>query len=518
MNRLRSALILVLFLLPILFFVALGAYALFALGWMFWTWWLLPACWGLAYYLARRGSWKASLHQLPNVELPAYWTPRDRDAWQIVERAASTAPGIAPQSLLEPTFYLRSAETLLLDVARHYHPKATDPMAPVTISELLTVAQLAIEDLAELFDVYVPGSRHMTVARWRSMSKLPQWYGIASNIGYLVSAAFGPAAAASRFLLSKLVLSPALQVMQDNLLYWFYAAYLQRVGLYAVELNSGRLRVGAARWRMLVKASQSPSHVPSPRIETSTVEESLTITVAGQLKAGKSSLINALLDRSDAAYDALPTTRVVSKYELVGDNWIGSLVLQDTAGYGGTDHAHQAMQEAVEAGAASDIVLLVADALNAGREADRKFLEAMRTWFETRAELRRPPIIVVLTHVDLLSPAMEWEPPYEAWRGGEPSSPKDEMIRKAVEQLTSTVFSEAAAVIPVCAGPTSERVYGVEEWLLPAIMSRLEEARAVLLLRALHREGKQNLWRRLWSQTTQAGSVALRNALGGRPT
>ena len=518
MSRWRTISIITLFAIPIVVFGVLGAYALFERGWLFWMWFLLPICWGPAYLLSRRSSWNREIRQPWAVNVPPYWTERDREAWKIVEQTAKNATGIAPTSLSEPGFYLRSAQSLLLEVTRFYHPRANDPLAPVTIPELLTAARLALEDLSELVDTYVPGSGHLTVARWRSMTQFPKWYRNATNIGYFLSAAFGPAAAVGRFMLSKLVLGPAMQVMQDNVMYWFYAAFLQRVGLYAIELNSGRLRVGAPRWRALVEQSQrgettvtADGTTDSPG-EPETVEE-LTITVVGQLKAGKSSLVNALLGRTEAAQDALPATRSAARYEVMGEEWIGSLVIQDTAGYGGKQSSKQSIDNAIEASAESDIILLVADVLNAAREPDARFLRRYREWFASHPQFRRPPVIVVLTHVDLLSPTMEWSPPYEAWKGSEAVSRKDETIRDAVEHLRDE-YPDAANVIPVCTGPASDRIYGVDDWLVPAILSQIEEARAVLLLRALHREGQHNLWLKLLEQTRNASTTILRKALG----
>ena len=57
------------------------------------------------------------------------------------------------------------------------------------------------------------------------------------------------------------------------------------------------------------------------------------------------------------------------------------------------------------------------------RQADAAMLQGLRAWYTGRPDLRMPPILGVLTHIDLLSPAMEWSPPYN-WR--EPARPKDQ--------------------------------------------------------------------------------------------
>ncbi len=39
------------------------------------------------------------------------------------------------------------------------------------------------------------------------------------------------------------------------LLVWFYTAYVHRLGTYLIELNSGRLRIGAVRYRELMQSA-----------------------------------------------------------------------------------------------------------------------------------------------------------------------------------------------------------------------------------------------------------------------
>lgn len=518
MKRWRSTLVLILFSIPLLILFLLGAYALFERGWLFWSWWLLPICWGAAFYLARRGAWNKDLKQAAKTSTPNYWTDRDREAWRIVEKRAEDARGIAPISLVDPNYYMRSAQSLLLDITRFYHPNAADPIGPMTVTEVLTAAQLAIEDLTELIEVYVPGSRHLTIARWKAMAKLPGWYRVASDLGYLVSAAFGPATAAGRYLLSKVLLAPTVQLMQDNVLYWFYTAFLQRVGIYAIELNSGRLEVGAKRWRELVKAYEEPSpsdgSAEPPVVPKESAEQKVTISVIGQVKAGKSSLVNAFLGRAEVLSDVLPATRTVTRHELKGEEWLETLIIQDTVGYGQKDQAEKDLEETMELCATSDIVLLTMNAVDAARDMDRRVVKRMNEWFLLHPERRRPLILAVLTHIDLLSPAMEWDPPYEAWQGGDVRSSKDKAIRDAVEHVKELLKPQISEVIPVCSAGERTRLYGVEEWLIPAILGKMDDARAIMLLRILHLEADRTTWWKVFEQTRNLGTVAIRKAVG----
>lgn len=512
MSRRLSFLVLALFLFPILLLVLAGALALWEMGWLLWLWWIVPVCWGGAYLLARR----TGAFHLPAIAgtgtIPGHWTERDRQAWLLVEAMVKKGAQTGSNLLTDPNYYVGVAEALLLEITRFYNPKAKDPLGPLTVTELLAAAQLAIEDITELVDVYVPGSRFLTVARWRTLTRVPGWYQTASNLWYVVSVLFGPASAASRYFVSKLVLGPAMQLMQENLLLWFYTSYVNRVGLYAIELNSGRLAVGARRWRELVEREQESDGAPAPAAAKPVPVHELTISLIGQVKAGKSSLINALLGRQEAASDVLPTTERVTRHELHGAEWLDTLVLQDTPGYGQAD-SERALEETTQIVVGSDLVLLVMDVLAAARDIDRQALVRMREWFERDPQLRRPRVIGVLTHIDSLSPVMEWEPPYDGWQAETPTKSKEKSIREAVQYVRETLAPYVEEVVPVCSDVLGNRVYGVEEWLIPAILTRLDEARAVLLLRTLHREGKRRDITRTLRQIKNASTSMLRGIL-----
>ena len=81
------------------------------------------------------------------------------------------------------------------------------------------------------------------------------WYQSASNVYWVVSALISPINTGLRYAATQMGLTTPLQMLQENLLLWFYTAFLQRLGTYLIELNSGRLSVGATRYRQLVEAA-----------------------------------------------------------------------------------------------------------------------------------------------------------------------------------------------------------------------------------------------------------------------
>ena len=84
------------------------------------------------------------------------------------------------------------------------------------------------------------------------------------------------------------IVKPAWKNMQQNMLRWFYQAYVNRLGAHLIELLSGRLVIGADQYRRLTRRSHAG--VPSAGEDV----PPLTICVAGTADSGKSRLISAL--------------------------------------------------------------------------------------------------------------------------------------------------------------------------------------------------------------------------------
>jgi predicted GTPase len=135
-------------------------------------------------------------------------------------------------------------------------------------------------------------------------------------------------------------------------------------------------------------------------------------------------------------------------------------------------------------------------------------LQALHKWFAERPDLRMPPVLGVLRHIDLLSPAMEWQPPYD-WQNGE--RPKERNIREAVAAAKEQLGELVEGVVPVCT--SVGKVYGIEEGLLPALAARLDEARVVAVLRCLRNEADEGKARRVVRQMFEAGKGLLRAVL-----
>jgi predicted GTPase len=514
MTRARITTLVLLVALPVLFLAGAGAYHLWDRGWAFYAWWPMGLSLALAYVLAWR--WQRQIRaRQAEAPPPMHWTDRDRLAWQKVLDRVKQADKIEDAKFGDPRFYFDTAQAMAGEIVRVYRPDAADPVAIVTIPEVLAVIELASHDLNELAVKYVPGSHLMTVDHWRTARKAVDWYRQASNVYWLASAVFDPIKTATRYVAAKYGMGKPLEMFQQNVILWFYSAYVREFGFYLIELYSGRLKVGVTRYRELMAEHAHepggppvvvppPAGVPTePKPEEPAKPRGVSIVLIGQVKAGKSSLVNALLGERKAATDVLPLTSEVTRYDLAAPGVPTHLVLLDTAGYGRAGAVKDNLEETAEAVQGADLVLWVTHARNPARKADADFFARLRQWFKDRPHLRFPPAIVVLTHVDLLTPAMEWAPPYD-WAGG--GRPKERSMADAVAAAQES-FPDVNGLVPVCAAAGKE--WGVQEELLPEVVALLGEAKAVSLLRCLHGEADEGKVKKVFAQLWAAGRKAV---------
>jgi hypothetical protein len=505
MSRWRVSVVIFLVVLPVLVLAGAGSYFLWKEGLGFWVWWPMAGAMALGYLLG--WYWQRRRQLLPPLDMTPslHWTDRDCQAWQLVEARAARAASIEPDRLVDFNFYVQTAEEMAQELARFYQPRASDPLGARTLPELLAVIELAAHDLAEMVARYLPAGHLLTIDQWRQARKLAEWYQSANTAYWLISAIFSPIETGARYVASRAGLSRPWQMLQQNLLVWFYTAFLHRTGAYLIEFNSGRLRVGAERFRQLLREHRPEGRLTDAAAPTSEPDAAesvsrVTITLMGQVKAGKSSLINALLGERRAQTDVLPATSAIQRYELQPEGVSTRLVLLDTVGYGHTGPKADQLKATQEAAQQSDLLLLVLHARNPARQADLEMLQRLGAWFAERPELRLPPLVAVLTHIDLLSPALEWSPPYR-WQ--QPQRPKEKQIAEAVAAVREQLGEFLAGIVPVC---TAEgKVAGVAEELVPAVIALLDELHAVALLRCLHAEIDTGKMRKVFHQLLAAG-------------
>jgi predicted GTPase len=426
----------------------------------------------------------------------------DEAALKIVEDRALAAARLDPVELTTPDLYVRTARELAAELARHYRPGTPDPVGALTILEILTVIERVARDLAEVADHYLPGGKLMTINQWQRAAGWAQ----SAKSGVETASRFKPLSDIVSLLYQMkrgLARVPSLgtialrlgtaafaelrERLQKNVPVLVYEVYVRQVGVYLIELYSGRLPL-----------------TPDEPVEEEPVEEvaQVTVTVLGQVKAGKSSLINALLGEQRARTDVLPATATIQDYQLRLEGIPTALRVRDTVGYAHTGPGDDQVEATREAAQHSDLLLLVLHARNPARQADLTMLERLDAWFAARPDLKMPPLVAVVTHIDLLSPAMEWWPPYD-WR--RPQRPKERSIHDAVQAVRTQLgrHLEGVPVVPVCTA--AGKIYGIDEELLPVVATRLGEAQAVGLLRVLRSELDAGRARKVVRQLWEAG-------------
>jgi hypothetical protein len=506
MSRWRILVVAGLLALPVLAYVAFGSYYLWLTRSGFLFWWAMTGCFSVGYFLAWYWQRQNRLLRLPTFDSPHQWTERDKVAWKIVETRAQTGAKVPPTQLIDPMYYWSTARELADEVTRHYHPGAKDPVGSLTVPEILTVIELATHDLSEMVDQYLPGGHLLTVNNWRTAQQATGWVNTVSNAYWLISAIFDPINTGIRYAASRLGTTTPLTQLQNNIYIWFYTAFVHRVGTYLIDLQSGRLRVGAKRYRELTSgtATLDEKLTGAGKVEKPVeAVRQVTVTLMGQTKAGKSSLVNALLGEQRAVADVLPATAGVERYDLHPGEVPARLVLLDTVGYGHAGPRADQVQATQDAARQSDLLLLVLHAANPGRQADLELLRALKEWYLNHPELKRPPVLAVVTHIDLLKPSLEWSPPYD-WQ--QPKRPKEIHIQQALAAVREQLGDLLAGIVPVCV--EKGKVYGIDDFLLPAIAARLDEVVGVALLRALRAEADVGKVTKVFHQLLASGKEA----------
>ena len=419
------------------------------------------------------------------------WTPRQDEAWGDVVGLAST---VEPQRLSSRD----AAQNLALEtielVARRLHPERRDPLLQFTVPEALAVIERASRGMRSFVIRTFPLGDRITVAqlmwlyRWRGALQLAEkGYDLWRIVRIL-----NPVAAATQELRERFT-RQLLAMGRQHVAQRLASAYVREIGRAAIDLYGGTLRV---------TATELSAHVTwASRADLAAAEgreaEPLRIVVAGQTGAGKSSLVNALASAVEAQVDALPATRLFTAYKLTHEGLPAALLI-DSPGLTGAERLDALIDHAADV----DMVLWVASASRAAREIDRQALATIRGHFAAEPNRRRPPLLLVLTHIDALRPFNEWEPPYDLTAA---SRPKSQSILGAMEAAGAELGFAAAEIVPVRIDGAAPP-YNIDA-LWAKIIELVPEAQRARLLRTLGDIRNASAWSGLWSQAANAGRV-----------
>ena len=485
--------------LPVLGFGVAGVLWLHERGWLGWAGLAFIGGEALALWLFRR--WvrnDQSLLPQPSAHAPLEFSPREEEAWRLVQEYQDRIERNEIEIVsLEQLFTL--GKEILARMARFYQPAAKDPLFAVPVPLLLRAIEETARDLVEV-SASLPFAHRITISEMMRGYQLSQKMKPAYEL-YQLYRFLSPLISPQSGLFRLLVTDRLFDLTKETLNQWLLKWYVDRIGYHAIELYSGKLLLTRRDVGLSIRQPEAREGSPHRQGE---VVEPLRLLVLGQVKAGKSSLVNALFGSVRAATDSIPTTRELTPYILERPGLEGSVVLYDMGGYedpsAPPERKEQAFQEAIRV----DLIILVIAAVNAAREPDRQLLADLRAHFATRREMRQPPVVIALTHIDLLRPPLEWSPPYNIVT---PDSPKARSIRGAIEAVAADLAMTPEDIAPLCLLPG--RLYNVEEALLPLLTRLLPEAKRVLLLRGVKTLRDQEQWELVWRQARASGRFLL---------
>jgi hypothetical protein len=507
-SYLRWAALVAALLLPTLTLVPLGSIWLWQKGLL--LYWAIGACLVVgAVYLAQYRFLKQTASEAraeadtvaaPPSEIeddagdPA-WTPREAQAWK---KVLGIAAATTPEHLESQDAVLKLGLDTIRAVASTVHPEERDPLWKFTVPEALAILERVSVRMRVFINDTIPLGDRLTVGQ---MMALYEWRGtieLAERAYDLWRLArfINPLSAATHEVRERLS-REILQWGRDHVTRQIATAYVKEIGRAAIDLYGGRLRVSDEDLAIHVsRATRSDRERAAEQMS-----EPLRILVAGQISAGKSSLINALAEEVAAAVDALPTTAVFSAYEIKRGDFPAALLI-DSPGLGTRDdHAELLIGKAAEC----DLVLWVAASHRPDREIDRRALEKFRRHFAERLNRRRPPVILVVSQIDRLRPFQEWSPPYDLTRT---DNAKSVSIRAAMVAAAEDLGFDPEEAVAVCTAPGTPP-YNIDA-LWGRIVSLLPEAQSAQLVRCLHDMKAQWDWSRLWRQAANAGRVIAR--------
>ncbi|MDP2203574.1 MAG: GTPase [Methylicorpusculum sp.] len=424
----------------------------------------------------------------PTVTANEEWPPEATEIWARINALAEKL-NPADYPLTDSQRLIELAKKVTLEVAGYYSSNQDKTGLDVPLRNILFITEKVSRDMRCLLDDKIPFSHLLTVNNglqiWKWKARLESGHFL-FRMGSLL---FSPVSSLPREL-KQFFIGKAAAYPIGSFERWLLQTLVKTIAYYAIELYGGQsvpLRITETK--------------QEPELTNSTLsKQPLRVLIAGQLKSGKSSLVNALSAKLIAPVDVLPLTGALTPYKLNHDH-LGEMLIYDSPGYDNENAWYESESDQNLGG--FDLILVVCAANQAAREADVKFMTALRAWFDQHLKRRFPPVLAVVTHIDQLRPIREWDPPYDIHS---PQNAKAQAIREALDYISSTLDIPANDCIPINLKPKYE--YNID-----AIWSALVEIQP-----AIHRahhlrrltEGKQReKWALIRKQLEHAGRFAV---------
>ncbi|MBH9553962.1 GTPase family protein [Inhella gelatinilytica] len=483
-------------LLSVLFLAVPGVLYLIEQGWF--VWWALGfGVLALAVLAVLKRfpvpQMTAADHERERAQGDVGWNPAEAEAWEQVVRLGDSVASTPPMSVNAAR---ELAEETLITVATALHPNKQFAAAHFTVPDVLLALETGARELRTQIVQKVPGAEVIKISHLQGLQAAHEKYG--AGLKALVAAyrmfriyanpAGGAVAEFKSFFQDKALASGTEQIYGR-----ICRELVLELGRLAIDLYGGRLRVDVAELKQSVldAAPDEPESVP------------VRILVAGQVNAGKSSLVNALAQDVLAAVSELPATPGETEYRSKASDR-PDVILIDTQGL---DDSADGLDKWSRLAQTSDLILWIASAANPAREVDRKAMARLHQDFQD-GRRPRPKMVLVASHVDHLSPRREWSPPYNV---DAPATPKEVNIQAAMSALMGAMNVAEAPCVPVSLRPDAP-AYNLET-LWAVLEEQLPDAQRVSLRRALdarHTTSLKRVATQVAGATISVGKLFLR--------
>lgn len=380
---------------------------------------------------------------------PPHWTARDRAVQQLalprVEQLLAANPGW--KSMPDNALAVARFVAAQYDDGR-YAEWAFTPVQLLSISEQLSRRYRGV--LRE----YVPGAEHLRISHFLwledkagKLQPAVKLFNVYRKVRMLTPEGLMAELRAQLF-------DQTFGSMNDDLQAKFKHRVLLEVVQIAVDLYGGHFRFADEELaHSEVKRRDDDRQAAPP--------EPVRIVLLGQVGAGKSSVVNALLGGMRAEVSALPATDRGQVYECEVE---GTPVLRlvDLPGLNGDPATEQRLFEEITR---SDLVLWVLRANQPARRLDQEFGERLKGWLadERNRQIEPPVLIGVLNQVDRLGNQRPWQAPQSL----DEDSTAAATLREAIAYNAALLGLED--ILPLAVGPDQPH------YNLQALRERLAE-------------------------------------------